>query len=169
MTDLAVSTPATQQLGGVTGKGFLPGKSGNPGGRLNELTVLARKQTRGGKLLVAALKLIALGTDAEIRAHFRTKRTPSMQDRLAALEQLADRAYGRPRQAVDATVDASGLMTDGARENLGRLLAGLADRAEAPKASALPTQVIDAMRLTASVSGQIDTIVTSAAPEGADA
>ena len=33
MEDVAINTKSTKKLGGITGKGFMPGKSGNPSGR----------------------------------------------------------------------------------------------------------------------------------------
>jgi hypothetical protein len=39
--------------GGVTGRGFLPGQSGNPGGRPRGIAALVRDQTADGAELVA--------------------------------------------------------------------------------------------------------------------
>jgi hypothetical protein len=128
---VAVSDPSSKLPGGVTGKGFVPGISGNPGGRMHSLTSLARKRTKDGRLLIEAWRLIALGTDAEIRQHFGTKKSPSIQDRLDAIGALAERGWGRPRQAVDLTADPlAGGVSEGARDGLERLLLTLADRTD---------------------------------------
>jgi len=82
-------------LGGITGKGFVPGQSGNPNGRprtkglLNSLKVKITEVGADGRtveeLLVAAL----------IEEAFEGR------NRMAALAYIFDRLEGRPRQEVD--------------------------------------------------------------------
>ena len=40
----------TEGLGGITGKGFRPGQSGNPGGRPKGLASKARELTKDGQI-----------------------------------------------------------------------------------------------------------------------
>ena len=86
--------PAEKKLGGVTGKGFMPGQSGNPAGR---------PRTRG---LIAALKaevsVVVKGRTVEealaaelVRQALRGRR------RLVAIAEIFDRLEGKPRQALD--------------------------------------------------------------------
>jgi hypothetical protein len=73
-----------KRAGGVTGKGFVPGRSGNPGGRPKggvDVQALARQHTPAAiQALVAALA--------------------SPRERVAAAQVLLDRAWGRVPQAV---------------------------------------------------------------------
>jgi hypothetical protein len=71
------------QRGGVTGKGFVPGKSGNPLGKKNtsDLTTLARTYTVDAiHALVAALQ--------------------KPRERVAAATALLDRGWGKPVQMI---------------------------------------------------------------------
>lgn len=86
------------RLGGVTGKGFLPGQSGNPGGRPKGLVSLVRERTRDGEALVeCALKLLR-GEEV------LPGRKPRLEDVRWAIEWLADRGFGRAVQTVDSTI-----------------------------------------------------------------
>jgi hypothetical protein len=75
---------ATGYPGGATGKGFMPGQSGNPGGRptgVKDMTQLARAHTVDAiRALVAALQ--------------------KPRERVAAATALLDRGWGKPVQMI---------------------------------------------------------------------
>lgn len=85
-----------ERLGGVTGKGFMPGRSGNPGGR---------PRTR---FLVEAIRRIAAEpndasgrTKAEALAEKLWK--IAFKGSLAAMREIMDRAEGKPEQSINVT------------------------------------------------------------------
>jgi hypothetical protein len=77
-------------LGGVTGMGFMPGRSGNPGGRPKGLAKRVRE---------------LVGPDGErlVAFHVDVMEDPEqkMTDRLVAARWLADRGFGRVTLVVD--------------------------------------------------------------------
>ena len=88
---------------------FKPGQSGNPGGRPKQLKAVeeaARSHT-----------VMAIGVLAEIA---RSKKAPAAA-RVAAAEALLDRGWGRPKQAIEATLsfDLADLMRKGRERALG--------------------------------------------------
>jgi len=87
------SKPGTTP-GGITGKGFLPGQSGNPSGRPRGLSRRVRE---------------LVGDDGEAIADFMfdLMNDPNARnaDRIEAARWLADRAFGRSIQGVDLTVN----------------------------------------------------------------
>lgn len=80
----------TTGLGGVTGRGFRPGQSGNPGGRPKGLAALAREAVGGGHDLVAFYLAVFKGDTKALRT-----RKVTMRDRLQAGEWLAERGFGK--------------------------------------------------------------------------
>lgn len=90
------SRPETTRVGGVTGKGFKPGQSGNPGGRPKGLGRRVRE---------------LVGEDGELIARFMVSvvldDTARTADRIEAAKWLGDRGFGRSVQphAVDMTTD----------------------------------------------------------------
>lgn len=97
--------------GGITGNGFKPGKSGNPGGRPKGLARLAREATGGdGRLLVEFYVRVYQDEDEKT------------ETRLKAAEWLADRGFGK---AVDVKAQDEGddpLGIHDARERLAKKL-----------------------------------------------
>lgn len=85
----------TKQLGGITGRGFLPGQSGNPSGRprTRGLIVALRAKVaeigKDGRSIEE--KLVAVLVDEALRG----------KHRLAAVELILDRLEGRARQQIE--------------------------------------------------------------------
>ena len=86
-----------KRLGGITGRGFLPGQSGNPSGRPRGsakglLTVLRSKIAEAGQDgRTIEERLVAALVEEALRG----------KHRLAAIEVIFDRLEGRPAQRLD--------------------------------------------------------------------
>ena len=100
-----------RSMGGCTRRGFLPGQSGNPGGRPRGLAALVRAQTNDGKELVNLMLRVLRGTLAV------NGKKPSISDRMKAAEWLADRGWGK---AVEMEID---LTPDDERRELAKAIA----------------------------------------------
>jgi Family of unknown function (DUF5681) len=91
---LVQSKPRTTRVGGVTGQGFKPGQSGNPGGRPKGLARRVRE---------------LVGDDGDAIAQFMYSVMKDVKartaDRLDAGRWLADRGFGRSVQPVDLDVN----------------------------------------------------------------
>ena len=83
----------TTRRGGITGAGFLPGQSGNPGGRPKGLARRVRELVGDSGELILEFMVEVLGDE--------TART---SDRLEAAKWLADRGFGKAVQAVEIDV-----------------------------------------------------------------
>jgi len=114
-------------LGGITGRGFLPGQSGNPGGRRRGLARMTREK---------------LGHEGEAIVDFwieaMNDTSLSIRDRLEASKLLAERGWGKPTAFVvlddeDARDEAE---LEAAVERFGAEVRRLAAINEAERASA---------------------------------
>ena len=125
--DTVENPPATTLRGGVTGNGFLPGRSGNPGGRPKGLARRVRELVGDDGAVIADFMLGVMLDGRE-----RTR------DRLEAARFLSDRGFGRPVQALDVDVSARLPLIDPARlaqltdDELGTMLT-LLERIESPE------------------------------------
>ncbi len=96
---LVENPPTTTRLGGVTGRGFLPGRSGNAGGRPRGLARRVHELVGDGGELIVAYMFDVL--------HDESVRTA---DRLEAAKWLADRGFGKAVQAVEMDVRSQPLL-----------------------------------------------------------
>lgn len=122
---------APSEQGGSRGR-FKPGQSGNPGGRPKGLGTYIREQVGddGKKLVEFWLKLLT-EKDVKLKALFGTRYPPRWQDRMAAAQELADRGFGRPVQALEHTGLDGGPIS----------LTGLSREALAARAEALAARI----------------------------
>lgn len=92
---------STPRRGGVTGRGFVPGKSGNPGGRAKggpaALAQRIRRETKDGRVVVDYL-LEAM------------QRSRSGKERIDAATLLLAYGFGKPVQPTELTGAEGGAM-----------------------------------------------------------
>lgn len=107
---------------------FVKGQSGNPGGRPKSLLSAVRRIVGDdGGDLVESWRLIAFGTQKQIEAKYGAKAT--MRERLLAMQELADRGFGRPVQSVEMSgPEGQPIQFEDARQQLAARLATLAAR-----------------------------------------
>lgn len=88
----------TTKLGGTSGKGFMPGKSGNPSGR--------PKQTQEQKDALRMIRDLAPLAAEKLREIIEDPKV-KVSDQLRAIEIILDRAYGKgfANESVNASLD----------------------------------------------------------------
>lgn len=95
------SRPESTRIGGVTGKGFTPGVSGNPGGRPRGLSRRVRELVGEDGGAIAEYMLSVMEDD-----HARNA------DRIEAGKWLADRGFGKAPLVIETGVSAEQLLQD---------------------------------------------------------
>lgn len=90
---LVQNNSRTTRRGGVTGAGFVPGISGNPGGRPKGLSRRVRELVGEDGEAIAEYMFFVMSDDKARTA-----------DRLEAAKWLADRGFGRSVQALDIDI-----------------------------------------------------------------
>ena len=105
----AENNPETTRPGGITGNGFKPGQSGNPGGRPKGIARAFRDTMGSPEEAARGLLEIA-----------RTAKRPA--DRIAAWRELLDRGYGKAPAFAVMEADDPLELSDIARE-----IQGIAD------------------------------------------
>ena len=93
--------PETTRLGGVTGHGFKPGQSGNPGGRPKGLSRRVRELVGDDGHEIADFMFSVMADERARNA-----------DRIDAAKWLADRGFGRAAIIVDAGVTPEDLLRE---------------------------------------------------------
>ena len=103
------SRPETTRVGGVTGKGFTPGVSGNPGGRPKGLSRRVRELVGDDGHEIAEFMFTVMNDERARNA-----------DRIDAAKWLADRAFGKAPLVVTAGGDRRALVAGLLQEGLAR-------------------------------------------------
>jgi hypothetical protein len=85
----------SKQLGGITGRGFMPGQSGNPNGRPRTRGLLGTLRFRVSEVGPDGRSLEDRLIDVLVQEALRGRH------RLAAVETIFDRLEGRARQHLD--------------------------------------------------------------------
>src|ERR1700737_1600288 len=87
----------TTRLGGVTGRGFRPGQSGNPGGRPKGLAIFAREAVGDGRDLVDFYPSVFGGDTKALHT-----RKITLRNRIQTAGWLAERGFGKAPIVADA-------------------------------------------------------------------
>jgi len=84
-----------KQLGGITGRGFLPGKSGNPNGRPHAKGLIAALRLKVAEIAADGRSIEEHLIDVVLQEALRGKH------RLAAVELIFDRLEGKAHQRLE--------------------------------------------------------------------
>ena len=98
-----ITSPTVKRVGGITGKGFMPGQVANPGGRPKGLAAYIRERTHDGRDLVDFVVDVFQGNGERLNGH-----PPKLEVRFEAATWLADRGFGKPVQTIAHTGDDGG-------------------------------------------------------------
>ena len=79
----------------VVGRPFLPGQTGNPGGRPKGMSAYVRETTDGGREMVDLMVQV-------MRGETINGMKPKIKDQMDAAGWLADRAIGKPVAMLDS-------------------------------------------------------------------
>lgn len=85
----------TKHLGGITGRGFLPGQSGNPKGRPHTKGLLTALRHKVGEIGLDGRTIEEQLVEVLVQEALRGKH------RLPAVEMIFDRLEGRARQQIE--------------------------------------------------------------------
>lgn len=101
---LAVVQQPSKKLGGATGKGFLPGKSGNPAGRQKGVRVFGAFVRHWLEQHAPKSEMENVWNDRTVSIHKRKRRLQLLIEGLikdGKKDVLLHYAYGKPVQAVE--------------------------------------------------------------------
>ena len=94
LTGSMVAENNAKATGGVTGKGFKPGQSGNPGGRPKKLAKLVRDSISGEDLIDFQIAVLTLDGERLERWQIRPHDV-KLRDRQQAHNWLTERGHGK--------------------------------------------------------------------------
>lgn len=112
-----------KQLGGITGKGFLPGQSGNPGGRPKGSVKISSAYER------SLARLVPGDPEGRTYAQFIADKNVELaaQGNLAATKEVTDRVEGKAPRTIEISHD------DSKRNKWSRLADELAQKYDKPR------------------------------------
>ena len=93
--NLAMQENAENSMKTVVGRPFLPGQTGNAGGRPKGLASYIRDTTDGGREMVDLMVAVMRGETVD-------GKKPKVRDRMDAVSWLADRGFGRAIAQIEA-------------------------------------------------------------------
>lgn len=112
-----------KQLGGITGKGFLPGQSGNPGGRPKGSVKISSAYER------SLARLVPGDPEGRTYAQFIADKNVELaaQGNLAATKEVTDRVEGKAPRTIEISHD------DSKRKKWARLVEELSQKYDKPR------------------------------------
>ena len=98
MSSKKVDKQQKKQLGGATGRGFMPGKSGNPRGRPKKAKCIP-------DILRSITKAKIEGYETKLHAILDNVVEQAIKGDQWSIQFIADRMEGRPKQVIDQTIE----------------------------------------------------------------